>query len=96
LLAEDWGRKIFGLGAYLGEVIRRTTGGTWVGDDDDPDAEISVALHLPDGTICWPTQRVMKRFRNGPDENVVFYAATLGVAIPPSPQRPRGLFRRGK
>jgi hypothetical protein len=28
---------------------------------------MNIALHLPDGSIIWPVQRVIKRFRNGPE-----------------------------
>src|SRR5215475_968138 len=35
LLSDDLGPRLFGLGAYLGEVIRRDLGGVWQGDDSD-------------------------------------------------------------
>src|SRR5215216_4179026 len=57
LLAEDLGSRLFALGAYTGEVIRRSLGGEWSGDDNDPEAEINVELHLADGSIVWPVQR---------------------------------------
>jgi hypothetical protein len=79
LLAEDLGTRVFALGAYTGEVIRRSVGGTWSGDDDDPDAEINVELQLPDGAVIWPVQRVMKRFQSGPEEGIAAYGASLGV-----------------
>ena len=81
LLSEGLGSRLFGLGAYLGEVIRRDLGGTWHGDDSDPQAEINVAVDLADGKRIWPVQRVMKRFRNGPEDNVAHYAILLGVDI---------------
>ncbi len=56
LLSEALGSRLFALGAYVGEVIRRQLGGEWHGDDSDPKAEISVELRLPDGTVCWPVQ----------------------------------------
>jgi hypothetical protein len=62
LLSQDLGSRIFAIGSYIGEVIRRNIGGEWVGDDKDPQAEIAIELHLPDGTRCWSTQRAMKRF----------------------------------
>jgi hypothetical protein len=40
-----------------------------------------VAVDLADGKRIWPVQRVMKRFRNGPEDNVAHYAVLLGVDI---------------
>ena len=89
LLSEDLGSRPFSIGAYVGEVIRRNVGGEWHGDDADPQAEINIALHLVDGTICWPVQRAMKRFRLGPDEGIAGYGAGAGLqytrSIWPSP-----------
>lgn len=73
LLAEDLVRRIFGLGAYVGEVIRRRCGGTWEGNDADPKAAFNVALRLDHGHLIWPTQRAAKRFQNGPEDSVYFY-----------------------
>jgi hypothetical protein len=86
LLAEDLGSRLFALGAYTGEVIRRSLGGEWSGDDDDPEAEVNVELRLPDGSVIWPVQRVMKRFSEGEDEAVAPYAAVLGVPVGDRPQ----------
>jgi hypothetical protein len=79
LLGDDLGTRIFSLGAYVGEVVRRNVGATWSGDDSDPEAEINVALHLPDGSVVWPVQRVMKRLQDGPEEGIAAYGAALGV-----------------
>jgi hypothetical protein len=79
------GGRMFGLGAYLGEVIRRSLGGTWHGHDTDPEAEINVAVDLADGKRTWPVQRVVKRFANGREDNVAHYAFSLGVDIGPRP-----------
>lgn len=85
LLSEGLGSRLFGLGAYLGEVIRRNLGGTWHGEDGDPQAEINVAVDLTGGARIWPVQRVMKRFANGHEDNVAHYAVVLGVDIGPRP-----------
>ena len=96
LLASDLGRRIFALGAYVGEVIRRNAGGTWHGNDDDPDGEINVEVVLADGTRMWPVRRVMKRYKNGPEDGVAAYAAALGLDVgqPPHPAARRRLFGR--
>ena len=73
LLAEHMGAKIFAIGAYTGEVIRRAVGGTWEGDDNDPKAEITVVLKLPHSGIIWPTQRALKRLRNGSEDGIYVY-----------------------
>jgi hypothetical protein len=85
LLAEQLGARLFALGAYVGEVVRRHAGGTWSGDDADPEAEINVALDLPNGATIWPIQRVMKRFSNGDEDSVTAYGVALGLTIGPRP-----------
>jgi hypothetical protein len=81
LLAEGLGQRIFGLGSYTGEVIRRSLGGEWSADDADPQGEINIELRLPDGSVIWPVQRAMKRLSNGPEDGIAAYAAALGLDI---------------
>jgi hypothetical protein len=73
LLSQDLGSRLFSIGSYVGEVIRRKAGGAWHGDDSDPQAEINVALKLNNGTNMWPIQRVMKRFKLGATEGIYAY-----------------------
>jgi hypothetical protein len=99
LLAESTGSRLFGIGAYIGEVIRRDVGGEWEGDDTDPEAEINVAVRLSDGSLIWPVQRVMKRLQNGAEDAIAPYALALGVSVGPAPApRPRAWrwLRRGR
>lgn len=79
LLADQLGSKLFALGAYVGEVVLRAKPGAWEGNDDGPEAEINIAIVLEDGTRAWPIQRVMKRFRNGAEDDIFAY----GVAPTP-------------
>lgn len=79
LLSESLGFRIFAIGSYIGEVIRHHSGGEWIGNDNEPRAEITVALHLPDGRQCWPTQRSMKRFLNGPEDGIAIYGFALSA-----------------
>jgi len=77
LLSEQLGQRIFGLGAYTGEVLRRRCGGNWEGNDADPNAEINIALKLADGSLIWPVQRVMKRFKGGAEDGIYAYGVVL-------------------
>lgn len=77
LLAHKLGSRLFALGAYLGEVIRRSGGGQWQSSDEGAEAEIELALVLPNGDIIHPVQRVMKRFRQGREDGVYGYAAVI-------------------
>jgi len=82
LLAQHTGARVFALGSYVGEVIRREGKGEWVGSDDDPKAEINIAVRLSTGVLLWPVQRVMKRLRNGPEDNIYHYGlAALEPAV---------------
>lgn len=81
------GPMLFALGGYVGEVLRRALGGTWFGDDDDPESEVNVELRLADGSIVWPVQRVMKRYAHGSEDGIVVYGVALGLLVgdPPKP-----------
>jgi hypothetical protein len=76
-LSKHLGQRLFCLGAYCGEVIRRHAGGAWQAGEPGPQAEIDLAVVLPDGTLFWPVQRVMKRFQLGRDEGLFAYAQAL-------------------
>lgn len=86
LLSQDLGPRIFSIGAYIGEVLRMHLGGKWVGDDDDPEVEVNVELHIGD-SIIWPTQRAGKRFNNGPEDGIAAYALALGLPVGPRPEK---------
>lgn len=89
LLVGILGSRIFAIGAYIGEVIRRSKGGEWIGDDADPEAEIGATLKLPDGKECWPVQRAMKRFKNGPEDGIAAYGfACFDLAVGSRPAPP--------
>lgn len=78
LLSEDLGSRVFALGSYVGEVLRRQYGGHWRADDDDPQGEITIQMVLDNGTACWPVQRVMKRYQNGPEDGIYVYGVVAG------------------
>lgn len=94
LLSESLGQRLFAIGSYIGEVVRRKRGGEWVGDDSDAEAEINVELHLPDGALCWPVQRAMKRFKNGAEDGIAAWGSGAGLQVGPRRDPPKGFFRR--
>jgi hypothetical protein len=49
---------------------------------------------VPDGSTIWPVQRVIKRFRNGPEDSIAFYGTALGLRDPSAARR-RWFRRRG-
>jgi hypothetical protein len=77
LLSENFGNRMFSIGAYVGEVICRRTGATWQGDDSDPDAEINITVRFKRGQIIWPVQKVLKRFELGPQHSIYGYGMAL-------------------
>lgn len=81
LLSKDLGKRVFALGAYLGEVIRRQLGGEWHGDDREPHGEVNMELRLPGGGVIWPMQRCMKRLVNGPEDGLAAYGVGLGLSL---------------
>lgn len=86
LLAQDLGTRLFAVGSYVGEVLRRNLNGKWITNDDDPKGEINVQLHVNGGT-CWPVMRVMKRLKNGAEDGIAAYALGLGLDVGPIPKR---------
>lgn len=77
LLSEQFGSRMFALGAYVGEVLRRKRGGQWLGDDTDPQAAFNLILELKPGEQVWPIQRVMKRFKNGAEDGIYTYGIVI-------------------
>jgi hypothetical protein len=71
----------------VGEVIIRNLGGEWQGDDNDPEAEINIAVRFPNGAICWPVQRVIKRFTNGAEDSIIAYGIGNGLQPGARPER---------
>lgn len=92
LLSGELGARLFGIGAYIGEVVRRARAGEWECDDDDPEGEINAQLRLPDGNQCWPVQYVMKRFKQGSESGIALWGATLALDVGPAPSPRKGLF----
>ncbi len=77
LLASDRGPRLFALGSYLGELIRRNSDGwTWTPAEDDPDDEVNLSLRRGD-TVIWPIQRVMKRYSEGEESGIAAYVASV-------------------
>ena len=74
-LSINVGSILFSIGAYIGfSVIENVKGAKWITNDDDPQGEINVSIQFPDGSIIWPVQKVMKRFKNGSEDSIYVYA----------------------
>lgn len=78
LLNRNRGQILFALGSYIGEVIISAYGGEWITDDNDPQGEINIAVKLKDGSIIFPVQRAMKRYKNGKEDSIYDYGIVLG------------------
>ena len=73
-LMENLGAIVFSLGAYVGQtIIKNVPGAVWQTDDNDPQGEITASVKLPDGTVIFPMQRIMKCFQNGSEDAVYVY-----------------------
>lgn len=83
----------------MGEVVRRNLGGEWIGNGNDPEAEINVELQFTDAARCWPVQRAMKRLKNGSEDGIAAWGAALGLEVgsarePPQKSPQKGFFKR--
>ncbi|MFE0437269.1 hypothetical protein [Streptomyces nigra] len=71
---------LFGLGAYVGEVLVRRAGAVWVDFDADQHAYFgqTVGVRMPDGRVWNPLGKVRNRFElGGPGESLQTFYLTL-------------------
>jgi hypothetical protein len=70
---------LFGLGAYVGEVLVRRAGAVWVDFDADQRAFFgqSVGVRMPDGRVWNPLGKVVNRFELGQEESLLTFYLTL-------------------
>jgi hypothetical protein len=76
-LSQQFGAHMFGLGAYMGETIRRLGEGQWEGNDRDAWPEVTLTVRLKSGAVLWPTQRMLKRFENGKENGLYPYGVVI-------------------
>ena len=70
--AARFGPMIEPIGAYVGETLRRSIGGEWGHHD-----EFGPGLLLPSGTWTFPLAKAEKRFDNGHEDSLAFYAQAI-------------------
>jgi len=70
--------QLLSLGAYLGETLKENMqGSVWQPDSADPQNIIKFTLRLPDQSVVWPFERILKRFYNGPEDGIHSYGYLL-------------------
>ena len=75
-------------GAYLGEILRRNLGGTWL--KQNPRAPGSLPALNVHGDVLTPCRKVLKRILEGPAEDVAFfYQAACKIIRENNPQAKR-------
>ena len=67
-----------GFGSFLGELLRKLDGGEW--GYATIDGTSMAALRLSDQSIVFPWARAYRRIKDGPEDNVAHYFATLRPA----------------
>lgn len=77
IISRGRGKILFSLGCYVGETVIRLYGGKWHTDDNDLQGEINASVELDNGTVIFPMQRVIKRFRNGSEDGIYAYVYVL-------------------
>lgn len=79
---------LFGLGAYVGEVLVRRAGAVWVDFDADQRAYFGqpIGVRMPDGRVWNPLGKVVNRFEAGESEDSLhlFYLRLHGRARRPA------------
>ncbi|MEV0176748.1 hypothetical protein AB0I00_37260 [Streptomyces sp. NPDC050803] len=76
---EQVRETLFGLGAYVGEVLVRRAGAQWVDFDDRQRSYFGqpLGVRMPDGRIWNPLGKVLNRFEAGPEESLQTFYLTL-------------------
>ncbi|HLL34593.1 hypothetical protein [Streptomyces sp.] len=77
---ERVAETLFGLGAYVGEVLVRRAGAVWVDFDAHQRAYFGqqVGVRMPDGRVWNPLGKVHNRFdTGGPEESLQTFYLTL-------------------
>ncbi|MFF3906599.1 hypothetical protein ACFYZJ_11505 [Streptomyces sp. NPDC001848] len=77
---EQLSRTLFGLGAYVGEVLVRRAGAAWVDFDAEQRAYFGqpVGVRMPDGRVRNLLGKVLNRFElGGPEEFLQLFHLTL-------------------
>ncbi len=68
--------SLFCFGCYVGEVFVRNAGAVWKKADIYPEGftNAPIVVKLPNGMVCNPIDKVVKRLQNGEvDSQVYFY-----------------------
>jgi len=72
------------MGAFLGELIVRNGGGSWVYDD----VQNTAAVQLSSSLRCFPLNTVSKRLTIGPQHSLEqFYETAMTGTLPPGARR---------
>jgi tetratricopeptide (TPR) repeat protein len=66
MLSEHHDERVFALGAYVGEVIRREFDGRWHCPVESAEGAITIEVRLPDGRVVQPVEWVVRRWKQGP------------------------------
>lgn len=68
---------LFSLGAYTGETIIKIIPGAEWAIDEEADGLSKISIILPDQSIIWPIERVVKRFWQGEEDSIYPYGYAL-------------------
>lgn len=73
---ENTDYRVFALGAYLGEVIRRNSKAVrW--NTENAETPVDIIQETPDGSKALTINKAFKRVYNGPDDNIHHFAAIM-------------------
>lgn len=77
ITAQNFAETIFVAGAYVGQVMVKQAGGTWVTSAEaDPavaGSMMTVVIRLPNGAFVDPFSKAFKRFHNGKSDELAYF-----------------------
>ena len=77
-LAKHFGPLMFAISSYIAvTLLKNVPNSVLITNDKDPQSEINYSVKFPDGTICKPGLRLIKRFQNGLEDGLYPYGHTL-------------------
>jgi hypothetical protein len=71
------------MGAYLGEVLVRNLGGTWVRSGNNPEP----GIQLSGGDVAFPLTKVRKRVQLGQEHDLAYFYQELSAYVQEGPAR---------
>ncbi len=75
LETQQVAETLFGFGCYVGQTMVESAAGEWIDTPDDVLELLSspMVIRLPNGAVCNPIGKAIKRMENGEEDSLVYF-----------------------